>query len=45
MPRSRYVAIAAAILAVVVGSYLLWRTEAATPIVGVVRTTEIRIAP
>jgi HlyD family secretion protein len=45
MPRSRYVAIAAAILAVVVGSYLLWRTEAATSIVGVVRTTEIRIAP
>jgi HlyD family secretion protein len=46
MPRSRYVAIAAAILAVVVvGSYLLWRTEAVTPIVGVVRTTEIRIAP
>jgi HlyD family secretion protein len=45
MPRSRYVAIAAAILAVVVGSFLVWRTEAATPIVGVVRTTEIRIAP
>src|SRR5262249_24420866 len=38
-------AIAALILAGVVGSYLLWRTEAATPIVGVVRTTEIRIAP
>ena len=27
------------------GFYLLWHAEAATPIVGVVRTTEIRIAP
>jgi HlyD family secretion protein len=45
MPRSRYVAIAAAVLVGVVGSYLLWRTEVATPIVGIVRTTEIRIAP
>jgi HlyD family secretion protein len=45
MARGKYIAIAAAILAVVVGSYLLWRTEAVTPIVGVVRTTEIRIAP
>jgi len=45
MARGKYIAIAALILAGVVGSYLLWRTEAATPIVGVVRTTEIRIAP
>jgi len=45
MPRSRYVAIAAAVLVGLVGSYLLWRTEAPTPIVGIVRTTEIRIAP
>jgi len=45
MPRSRYVAIAAAVLVGVVGSYLLWRAEVATPLVGVVRTTEIRIAP
>src|SRR5215468_1370653 len=45
MPRSRYVAIAAAVLVGVVGSYLLWRVEVATPLVGVVRTTEIRIAP
>src|SRR5215471_8766656 len=28
-----------------VGGYLLWRPEAAAPIVGVVRVTEIRIAP
>jgi HlyD family secretion protein len=29
----------------VVAFYLLWRTDTAIPIVGVVRTTEIRIAP
>jgi HlyD family secretion protein len=45
MTRSKYIAIAAFVLAGVVGSYLLWRAEAAKPIVGVVRTTEIRIAP
>jgi len=28
-----------------VGGYLLWRPEAAAPIVGVVRVTEIRVAP
>jgi HlyD family secretion protein len=28
-----------------VGGYLLWRSEAAPPIVGVVRTTEVRVAP
>jgi HlyD family secretion protein len=39
--------IAAAALGVagVVAFYLLWRTDTAMPIVGVVRTTEIRIAP
>ena len=45
MAKGKYIAIATAVLAGVVGSYLLWRTEVATPIVGVVRTTEIRIAP
>ena len=45
MAKGKYIAIAALILAGVVGSYLLWRTETVTPIVGVVRTTEIRIAP
>jgi len=44
MIRRKYIAIAA-LIAVVVGLYLLWRPEAATPIVGVVRTTEVRIAP
>jgi HlyD family secretion protein len=32
-------------LASAAGGYLLWRSEAATPLVGVVRTTEVRIAP
>ncbi len=27
------------------GGYVLWRSEAAAPIVGVVRTTEVRVAP
>src|SRR5262245_19455067 len=45
MARGKYIAIAALILAGVVGSYLLWRAETVTQIVGVVRTTEIRIAP
>jgi hypothetical protein len=27
------------------GGYVLWRSEAAPPIVGVVRITEIRVAP
>ncbi|MGA2127571.1 MAG: biotin/lipoyl-binding protein, partial [Xanthobacteraceae bacterium] len=33
------------IVAAGAGAYVLWRPETATPIVGVVRTTEIRIAP
>jgi HlyD family secretion protein len=45
MTRGKSIAIAALILAGVGGFYLLWRVEAATPIVGVVRTTEVRIAP
>ena len=45
MAKGKYIAIATAVLVGVVGSYLLWRTEVATPLVGVVRTTEIRIAP
>jgi HlyD family secretion protein len=44
MTRGRHIVIAAVILAGVVGFYLLWRAEVAKPIVGVVRTTEIRIA-
>jgi len=45
MNKSKYIAIGAFALAVAAGSYLLWRPEPATPILGVVRTTEIRIAP
>src|SRR5215472_11952996 len=45
MARGKYIAIAGFALAGAAGSYLLWRAETATPIVGVVRTTEIRIAP
>ena len=45
MAKGKYIAIAAFVLAGVVGTYLVWRAEAVTPIVGVVRTTEIRIAP
>ena len=45
MPKRKYIAIASLVLVAAVGLYLLWRPEAATPIVGVVRTTEIRVAP
>jgi HlyD family secretion protein len=45
MAKGKYIAIGALVLAAVAGFYLLWRAEAATPIMGVVRTTEIRIAP
>src|SRR5262245_48031390 len=45
MSRRRLVVLVALVLATVAGSYLLWRVEAATPIIGVVRSTEIRIAP
>ena len=45
MTRSKSIAIASLVIVAAVGSYFLWRAEAATPIVGVVRTTEIRIAP
>src|SRR5262245_4549841 len=45
MARGKYIAIAALILSGVLGFYFLWRAEATTPIMGVVRTTEIRIAP
>ncbi len=45
MARGKSIAIAALVLVAVPGLYFLWRAEAAKPIVGVVRTTEIRIAP
>jgi HlyD family secretion protein len=44
---SRPVTIIAILLlaAVGAGGYVLWRSEATAPIVGVVRTTEVRVAP
>lgn len=45
MARGRQVVAAALALAAVAGFYLFWRAEAAPPLVGVVRTTEVRIAP
>jgi HlyD family secretion protein len=45
MTRGKSIAIAALVVATVVSFYVLWRAVATTPIVGVVRTTEVRIAP
>ena len=45
MARGKYIATALLVLAGAVSFYFLWRPDAAAPIVGVVRTTEIRIAP
>jgi HlyD family secretion protein len=42
---ARIIALGLILLAVGVGGYLLWRPGPAPPIVGVVRTTEIRVAP
>jgi HlyD family secretion protein len=43
--RAGIVALGALVIAVVAGGYLLWRPEPAGPVVGVVRATEIRVAP
>jgi len=45
MTRKRYAATVALVVAGAVGFYFLWRPEPSAPIVGVVRTTEVRIAP
>ena len=45
MTRGKSIATALLVLAAAGGFYFLWRAEAAPPIVGVVRTTEIRVAP
>src|SRR5262252_9749687 len=37
--------VALIVVAAGVGGYFIWRPEAAPPIVGVVRTTEVRVAP
>jgi HlyD family secretion protein len=45
MAKGRYIAIAGLVFAAVAACYLLWRPATAMPIVGVVRTTEIRVSP
>ena len=47
MPSKPVTVIAAVLLLVAAGAaaYVLWPSEAAAPIVGVVRTTEVRVAP
>jgi HlyD family secretion protein len=42
---TRIIALGAIVVAAGVGSYFLWRPEPAPPVVGVVRATEIRVAP
>jgi len=42
---TRIVALGVIVVAASVGGYFIWRPEAAPPIVGVVRTTEVRVAP
>jgi HlyD family secretion protein len=42
---ARIVALGVIVVAAGVGGYFIWRPEAAPPIVGVVRTTEVRVAP
>src|SRR5262245_10153691 len=43
--RLKHVIIGLMLVVMVAGSYFLWRPGDAVPIIGVVRTTEIRIAP
>jgi len=45
MTRKGYAVIAALVVVGAAGFYVLWRPEASAPIVGVVRSTEVRIAP
>src|SRR5947207_13944841 len=42
---TRIIAFGAIVVAGGVGGYFLWRPEAAPPVVGVVRATEVRVAP
>ena len=38
-------ALGVVVIAAGVGGYLLWRSQPSPPVVGVVRTTEVRVAP
>jgi HlyD family secretion protein len=42
---TRIIALGAILVAAGVGGYFLWRPEPAPPVVGVVRATEVRVAP
>jgi len=42
---ARIVALGGVVIAAGVGGYLLWRSQPPPPVVGVVRTTEVRVAP
>ena len=42
---ARFIALGVILAVVGVNAYFLWRPEPAAPIVGVVRTTEVRVAP
>src|SRR5258705_7345790 len=43
--HARIIVLGLVLVAAGAGGYVLWRPEPAAPIVGVVRTTEIRVAP
>ncbi|HEV8553149.1 MAG TPA: HlyD family secretion protein, partial [Casimicrobiaceae bacterium] len=43
--RTGIVALGLLLVGAVAGGYLLWRPAPAVPVVGVVRATEIRVAP
>src|SRR5262245_59400376 len=42
---ARIIALGVVVIAAGVGGYLLWRSQPSPPVVGVVRTTEVRVAP
>ncbi len=43
--HARIIALGLILVAAGVGGYLLWRPDPPTPVVGIVRTTEVRVAP
>jgi HlyD family secretion protein len=45
MSRNRLLLLGCILAAITIGGFLLWRPEPAAPLVGVVRATEVRVAP
>jgi HlyD family secretion protein len=45
MSRNRLLLLGCILAAIAIGGFLLWRPEPAAPLVGVVRATEVRVAP